>query len=128
MVNIPFAGVRGAGGVSEILVEVIAEMAAPDEVTAEATVSERNDVGGLVGEEGERDDETLVSLAAGDGAANQALAKQFEDAVVAGARELHPSVDAKEGGGGMRLEFRSVQGAREEGGRKREVHELGSGP
>ena len=103
-------------------------MAAPDEVTAEATVSERNDVGGLVGEEGERDDETLVSLAAGDGAANQALAKQFEDAVVAGARELHPSVDAKEGGGGMRLEFRSVQGAREEGGRKREVHELGSGP
>ena len=124
MVNVPFAALGGAGGVGEILVEMIAEMAAPDEVTAEATVSERNDVGGLVGEEGEGDDETLVALAAGDGAANQALAKKFEDAVVASARELHPSVDAEEGGGGMGLELRSVHGAREEGGRKREGHEL----
>ena len=74
-------------------------MAAPDKVTAKAAVRKRDDVGGLVGEEGERNDEALVALAAGDRALDQALAKEVEDAVVAGAGDVHPSVDAEHGGG-----------------------------
>ena len=128
MVNVAFAGFRRAGGVGEILVEVIAKVAAPDEMAPEAPMRERNYIGGFVGEEGEWDDEPLIALAAGDGAPNQALAKKFEDAIVAGAGELHPSVDVKEGGGGIGLEFRSVQSAREEGGRRRKGHELWSAP
>ena len=99
VVDVTLAGFCGAAGVGEVLVEVVAEMAAPDKVTAKAAVRKRDDVGGLVGEEGERNDEALVALATGDRALDQALAKEVEDAVVAGAGDVHPRVDAEHGGG-----------------------------
>jgi hypothetical protein len=52
------------------LVEVLAEVAAPDEVAAEVAVGEGDDVDVFVRQKGERHDERLVSLAAGYGALN----------------------------------------------------------
>ena len=80
--DVALAGLGGAGGVGEILVEVMAEVVAPDEMAAEVTVGKGDDVDGLVGKEGERNDEALVALAASDGALDQALAVEIEDPVV----------------------------------------------
>src|SRR5690606_12184505 len=113
-----------AVGVGEVLVEVLAEVTAPDQVTAEAAVGEGDDVVRLVGEQRERNDEALVALAAGDGSADQALTKQFEDAIVRGAREMHPGVGAEKGVGGVLLELARVQLAHEERRRSRKGHEL----
>jgi hypothetical protein len=82
------------------LVEVIAEVPAPDEVAGKIAVGKGHDVDGLVGEEGEGGDEELVALAAGDGAFDQALAEKFEDAVVGSATEGGPGVEAEQGGVG----------------------------
>jgi hypothetical protein len=106
VVDVALAGEGGAVGVGEVLVKVFAEVAAPDEVSAEVAVGEGDDVDGFVGEEGERDDEGLVALAAGDGALHEALAKEFQNAVVHTAREGSPGVDAEQGvGRGIGAEF-----------------------
>ena len=96
VVNVPLARFCRAVGVGEVLIEMIAEVVAPNQMAAEIAVSETDDVIRLVGEEGERDDETFVALAAGDGALEQALAEEIEDPIIAGACELHPRVDAEE--------------------------------
>ena len=114
--------------VGKVLVEVSAEVAAPDQMPAEAAMGKRDDVDRLVGEEGQRDDEGLVALAAGDGAADEALAKEIEDAVVGHPGEMHPGVDAQQGFSRGTLEVGAAQIAgRQNRGRRRKVHELGGG-
>ena len=108
MVHVALACVRGAAGVGKVLVEVLAEVAAPDEVSAEAAMGKRDDVGAFVGEEGEGDDEAFVALAAGDGAFDQALAKEVEDAVVGQAGECHPCEYAQVRFGGSFIDIRSA--------------------
>ena len=83
--NVALAGERGAGGVGAVLVEMIAEVAAPDQMAAEIPVGEGHDIYRLVGQKGERDDKTLVALAAGDGAADETLTKKLQDSIVRGA-------------------------------------------
>ena len=128
MVDVALAREGGALGVGEVLVKVIAEVAAPDDVAGEVAVGERDDVDGLVGEEGERGAEHLVALAAGDGALDQALAKEFEDAVVRSTGKGSPGVDAEQGfGRGLRAEIVGAEIADGETGgrgRKRRRHEL----
>jgi len=55
---------------------VVDEVTAPDEMPAEAAVGDGDDVDVLVGQQRERDDEALVALAAGDGAADEALPEE----------------------------------------------------
>ena len=118
VVDVALARLGRAGGVGEILVEVVDEVAAPDEVAAEAAVGDGDDVDGLVGQQRERDDEALVALAAGDGAADEALAEELEDAVVGRAGGLHPRVGAEQGAGEVGGEVRGPQiTPREDGGR-----------
>jgi hypothetical protein len=95
VMDVAFAGLGRAAAVGEILAQVFAEVAAPDQVAAEATVGKTDDVDRLVGEEGEGDDKRLVALAAGDGALDQSLAEKVEDAVIGGPGELHPGVGAQ---------------------------------
>jgi len=94
-VALPRAG--RAVGVREVLVQVLAEVAAPDEVPAEAAVGEGDHVQRLVREEREGDDHPLVALAARHRPADQPLAKELEDPVVGDPGELHPGVDPQEG-------------------------------
>ena len=121
VVDVALAGLGRAAAVGEILAEVVAQVPTPDQVAAEAAVGETDHVDGLVGEQGERHDEGLVTLAAGDGAANQSLAEKIENAVVASAGELHPGVGAQQA---LRpVQFRSAQIAALETARGRgEVH------
>src|SRR5690606_30844429 len=93
---------------------------------AEIAVGERNRVDGFVGEENEGNDECLVALAAGDGALDQALAEEVEDAVVAGAGEVHPRVETQEGVGRGGVELGDVEiTLGENGGRSGKSHDLG---
>ena len=96
-VDVALAGLGGAAGVGEILVEVVAEVSAPDQVSAEVAVSEGDDVARFVGEKREGDDEALVALAAGDGALDQALTKEVEDAIVGRATVEHPRIEPQQG-------------------------------
>ncbi|CAM2899041.1 hypothetical protein RAHE111665_06010 [Rariglobus hedericola] len=116
VVDVALPGFRRAVGVGKILVQVLAEMIAPDQVSAEIAVGERDRVDGFVGEQDQGDDHGLVALTAGDGALDQALAKEVEDAVVAGAGEVHPRIDTQEGGG--RIELGGVEVALGEDGRR----------
>src|SRR5690606_21131713 len=117
-VNVAFARAGGAAGVGEVLVEVIAEVSAPNEMTAEVAMREADDVDGFIGEKRERNDEALVALAAGEGAFHQTLAKQVEVAIIAGASELHPRVEAEQGVAGRIFEFRGAEIARREDRRR----------
>jgi hypothetical protein len=88
---------------------MLAEVAAPNQVAAEIAVSKADDVGGFIGEECERYDETLVALTTSDSAFDQALAEEFEDAVIRHSRELHPRVDAQQGAVRILGELSSAQ-------------------
>ena len=124
VMDVALAGFRGAGGVGEVLVEVVTEVAAPNQVAAKAAVRKGNDIGGFVGEEGEGNDESLVALAAGDGALDEALTEEIEDAVVAGAGDVHPGVNAEEGGHRIAGELGGREFAGSEvRGRRRKRHE-----
>ena len=104
---------------------VLAEVAATDEMAAQAAVGEGDDVERLVGQQRQRDDERLVALAARDGAADQALAEKLEDPIVGYARQVHPGVHAEEGVGRRLIELRRTQVALgENGGRNGKSHEL----
>ena len=96
VMDVALARLGRAAAVGEILAEVLAEVAAPDQVAAEAAVGKGDDIERLVRQERERDDERLVALAAGDGALDQALAEEVEDPVVGGPGELHPGVGAEQ--------------------------------
>ena len=100
VMDVALARFRGTGGVREVLVEVLAEVSAPDEVAPKIAVRERDDVQALVREERQRNDEPFIALATGDGAADEPLAEEFQDAVVARAGEMHPGVHAQESVGG----------------------------
>ena len=123
VVDVALARLGRAVRVREILVQVLAEVPAPDQVAAEVAVGEADDVDRLVGEERQGDDHPLVALAAGDGALDQALAEEVEDAVVRGARELHPGVDLQQGSRRVLVQVRGAQVARcEDGGSFGECH------
>ncbi len=99
VVDVAFAGKGGAAGVGKVLVEVFAEVAAPDKVSAEVAVGEGDGVDGLVGKEGEGDGEGFVALTAGAGALDAAFTEDVHDAVVGRAGVIHPCVDAQRGAG-----------------------------
>jgi hypothetical protein len=82
VVDVALAGLGGAAGVGEILVEVLGQSGRSRSGGRRVAVGEGRHVDRLVGEQRERHDQGLVALAAGDGAANQALAEKLEDAVV----------------------------------------------
>lgn len=73
VVNVAFPRLGRAERVGEILIEVIAKVIAPNQMTAEIAVSEGNDVDLLVREQSQRNDQPLIPLAAGHGAANETL-------------------------------------------------------
>src|SRR5690606_11848916 len=105
-------------GVGEVLVEVLDQVTAPDEVTAEVAMRERDHIAFLVGEERERNDQALVALAARDCPLDESLAKQIEDPIVAGAGEVHPRINAEEGCGRFTFDLLGTQGALAEDRRK----------
>ena len=90
MVDVTLTGLGRAIGVGEVLIEVIAEVTAPYQMSAQVTVSEADGILRLIGEEGEGENETFVALTTGDGALDQPLTKEFEDAIVGPARIMHP--------------------------------------
>ena len=96
VVNVALASLGGTAGVGKILVEVIAEVAAPKQVAAEPAMGEGNDVDRLVRQQRERDDQALVALAAGDGALDQSLSVEFEDPVIRGPAEVHPRINSQQ--------------------------------
>ena len=98
-----------AGRVGKILVEMVDQMPAPDQVAAQTAMREGNDIDRLVGQQGQGHDQALVALAARDGPANQALAEKVEDAVVSRAGQPHPGVGAEEGAGQVRFEIGGPQ-------------------
>ncbi len=117
VVDVALAGEGGAAGVGKILIEVVAEVAAPDEMAAEAPVGKGDYVGVFVGEQGEGHAEGLVALAAGDGAFDQPLAKEVQDTIVGQATERGPGVVGKHAGGrGFGCQVGGVQGAHGQAG------------
>ena len=112
VVDVALAGLGRAAGVGEILVEVLDQVSAPNEVAAGITMRERHDVVRFVSQQRQRDDQAFVALAAGDGPANQPLAKQLQDAIVRDAHEVHPGVDSKECIRGRLVELCNAQVAR----------------
>ena len=118
VVDIAFARFGGAGGVGEVLVEMIDKMAAPDEMPAKAAMGDGNNVDVLVSQQGKRDDQSLVALATSDCAANQSLPEKVKNAVVRGAGDLHPGIGAEQGAGKVGFKIRGPQVAlRQNGGR-----------
>ena len=97
VVDVALAAVGGAGGVGEVLVQVVAEVVAPDQVAAKPAVGKRDHINGLVGEQRERDDQAFAALTAGHRALDQPLTEEVKDAVVPEPGELHPGVDAQPG-------------------------------
>jgi len=96
IVDVSLARARGALRVCEVLVQVLAEVAAPDQLSSEVAVGERDDVSPLVRQQGQRDDHPLVALAPGDRAPDQSLSKKVQDAVVGDPGQMHPGIDQKE--------------------------------
>ena len=121
--DIAFARPGRTAGVREILIEMAAKMAAPDQMSGEVTVGEGNHVERLVGEQSQRDDQALVALAPGDGSFDEALAEKFENAIVDRAGVMHPDEDSQQRVIRAFIEFRGTQVAcRQEVGRGREGH------
>ena len=82
VVDVALAAERRAGRVGEVLAGVLAQVTAPDQVSAEPAVGPRDHVGGLVEKEGDGHAEALVTLAAGDRPLDQALAEELQEAIV----------------------------------------------
>jgi len=97
VMNVALAGLGRTPGVGEVLVEMSAEVAAPNQMAGEVAVGERDDIEGFVGQQRERHDQALVALAAGDGAAEQPLAEEIENPIIDDPRKIHPRVDPLQG-------------------------------
>ena len=95
VVDVALARLGRAAAVGEVLAKMVAELSAPDQVTAKSPMGERDDVNRLVGQQGQRTDQGFIALATGHRAADESLSEKVEDAVVPGAGELHPGVQAQ---------------------------------
>ena len=110
--NVALAGLGRAGGVGKILVQMVDEMTAPDEMPAQVAMGEGDNVDRLVGQKRQRNDEPLVALAAGDRAPDQPLPEQVQNPVVRRPGGAHPRVGEEEGAGKVVVEILAAQIAR----------------
>ena len=109
VVNVALARFGRARRVGKVLVQVIDQVSAPNQVPAEIAVGETDDVDGLVGQQRERNNEAFIALPTGHGAANQPLPEKVQDAVVSRACRLHPRICAKQSTGEIGIEVRGPQ-------------------
>jgi hypothetical protein len=94
-------------------------------MAARIAVGEGHDISRFIREQCEWDYQSLITLAAGDGPANQTLAKQLEDSIVRDARQVRPRIDAKQCVRIRIVQFVDPQiASREDGGRSGKCHEL----
>ena len=98
MVDISLASLGRAMGVGAVLIQMVDHVSAPNQMPPQAPVRKGNDVRCLIGQECEGDDECFVTLATRHRPLDQPLPKQLENAVIEGAREVHPSVEPDRSG------------------------------
>ena len=109
VVDVALASLGRARSVGEVLVQVLNQVTAPDEMSPKIAMGETNHVDILVRQQGQRHNEALVALPAGHGPSNQALSEQIQNAVVRRAGRKHPRVRAQQGVGKVGIEIRGPQ-------------------